>query len=73
MHQAWCLQATDKVLWPNVDLAKAQMWTHASLLAQADVFNPPQWRHKLKGAIGVMSCLGGFGSNEFMYKVPTQH
>lgn len=37
--------------------------------AQADVFNTSLWRHYLKGAVGLVSCLGGFGSNEAMLKV----
>lgn len=36
---------------------------------QADVFNPASWTPQLQGAIGVVSCLGAFGSNDFMYKV----
>ena len=36
---------------------------------QADAFEPEQWREQLQGAVGVVSCLGGFGSNEFMLKV----
>ena len=36
---------------------------------QGDAFEPDQWRDQLQGAVGVVSCLGGFGSNEFMLKV----
>lgn len=36
---------------------------------QADAFEPEQWQEQLQGAVGVVSCLGGFGSNEFMLKV----
>ena len=36
---------------------------------QADALEPEQWREQLQGAVGVVSCLGGFGSNEFMLKV----
>ena len=35
------------------------------------MFNTSQWRHYLKGAVGLVSCLGGFGSNEAMLKVRT--
>ena len=38
---------------------------------QADALEPEQWRDQLQGAVGVVSCLGGFGSNEFMLKVHT--
>jgi len=38
-------------------------------VSQADVFNVEQWRSQLEGTIGLVTCLGGFGGNEFMYKV----
>ena len=38
-------------------------------MLQADAFEPEQWRDQLQGAVGVVSCLGGFGSNDFMLKV----
>ena len=38
-------------------------------ISQADVFDIAGWRDQLEGTIGVISCLGAFGSNEFMYKV----
>ena len=38
-------------------------------LWQADAFEAEQWRDQLQGAVGVVTCLGGFGSNEFMLKV----
>ena len=41
----------------------------ALVSVQADAFEPEQWREQLEGAVGVVSCLGGFGSNEFMLKV----
>lgn len=44
-----------------------------AICLQADVFNPSSWRDQLKGAIGLVSCLGGFGSNEFMFKVSNGH
>ena len=36
---------------------------------QADVFDVGSWRDQLDGAVGVISCLGAFGSNDFMQKV----
>jgi uncharacterized protein YbjT (DUF2867 family) len=36
---------------------------------QADVFDVARWRPQLQGTVGVISCLGGFGSNEFMHKI----
>ena len=28
----------------------------------------PSWSRQLDGAVGVISCLGGFGTNEAMFK-----
>lgn len=41
----------------------------ASTRMQADVFDVPAWAGQLDGAVGVISCLGGFGTNAAMYKV----
>ena len=39
-------------------------------MAQSDVENDDgQWKEALAGATGVVSTLGAFGSNKFMYKV----
>lgn len=38
---------------------------------QGDVFDPASWRSQLQGAVGVISTLGGFGSNDAMFKVPS--
>ena len=40
-----------------------------STCVQADVFQPDAWRSQLQGGVGVVSCLGAFGSNDFMLKV----
>ncbi len=32
------------------------------------MFEPTSWRQHLQGAVGVISTLGGFGSNDFMFK-----
>jgi hypothetical protein len=42
------------------------------LFPQADVFDVLAWRSQLEGAIGVISTLGAFGANDFMYKVCLQ-
>lgn len=42
---------------------------HLHYAVQADAFEPEQWRDQLQGAVGVVSCLGAFGSNDFMLKV----
>lgn len=55
----------------------AVLWTgmpsHAFLnssvsVAQGDVFEPTTWEAQLRGAVGVISTIGAFGSNEFMYR-----
>lgn len=33
------------------------------------MFDTASWRGQLPGTIGVISCLGAFGSNDFMQKV----
>lgn len=44
-------------------------WTSEVEWVKADAFEPDQWRDQLQGAVGVVSCLGGFGSNDFMLKI----
>ncbi|KAL3163381.1 hypothetical protein ABBQ32_009766 [Trebouxia sp. C0010 RCD-2024] len=44
-------------------------WTSDVEWVSADALDPEQWREQLQGAVGVVSCLGGFGSNEFMLKI----
>ncbi|DBA98413.1 TPA: hypothetical protein ACH3X3_012425 [Trebouxia sp. C0006] len=44
-------------------------WTSEVEWVKADAFEPEQWRDQLQGAVGVVSCLGGFGSNDFMLKI----
>ncbi|KAK9795226.1 hypothetical protein WJX73_006446 [Symbiochloris irregularis] len=44
-------------------------WVNDVQWVKADVFSPESWKPQLQGAIGVVSCLGAFGSNEFMYKM----
>lgn len=36
---------------------------------QGDALQPEQWRWVLQGALGVVSCVGAFGSNDYMLKV----
>ena len=40
--------------------------TQAVAVRQADVFDKAAWRDRLPTALGVISCLGAFGSNDFM-------
>ena len=35
----------------------------------ADVFDGAKWEKELEGASGVVSCVGAFGSNEFMERI----
>ncbi|KAK9828046.1 hypothetical protein WJX81_004543 [Elliptochloris bilobata] len=44
-------------------------WMDQVSWLQADVFDVSAWSRQLDGAVGVISCLGGFGSNEAMYKI----
>jgi uncharacterized protein YbjT (DUF2867 family) len=44
-------------------------WTSQVEWARGDVFDPATWQRQLQGATGVISTLGGFGSNEWMYKI----
>lgn len=36
---------------------------------RGDIFHPEEWRDVLQEADGVISCVGAFGSNEFMEKI----
>ncbi|KAK9816943.1 hypothetical protein WJX72_007264 [[Myrmecia] bisecta] len=44
-------------------------WADSIDWVQADAFEPATYRDQLQGAVGVVSCLGGFGSNEQMFKI----
>jgi hypothetical protein len=35
----------------------------------ADIFDSSSYKGELQGAAGVVSCVGAFGSNEFMEKI----
>jgi len=45
------------------------MLTSVMSCMQADVFDVASWQSLLQGAVGVISCLGAFGSNDFMQKI----
>ena len=57
----------------TVQVACSKSWRvgRAELMAgmQADVFDVGSWRDQLQGAVGVISCLGAFGSNDFMQRI----
>lgn len=45
-------------------------WADSVQWAKGDIFDPQSgWKDLLKGSAGVVSTLGAFGSNEFMYKI----
>eukprot|EP00891_Asterochloris_glomerata_P009911 jgi/Astpho2/9911/Aster-06622 len=44
-------------------------WVREVEWVRADVFQPEVWRSQLQGGVGVVSCLGAFGSNDFMLKI----
>eukprot|EP00884_Botryococcus_braunii_P004272 jgi/Botrbrau1/13846/Bobra.0056s0083.1 len=44
-------------------------WVKDVEWVRADVFDVSAWQSQLEGAIGVVSTLGAFGSNDFMYKI----
>ena len=37
--------------------------------AKGDIFQPDEWKSHLHQAVGAISCIGAFGSNEFMEKI----
>lgn len=44
-------------------------WTNEVAWHQGNVLEPERWRDALDGVSAVISCVGGFGSNEAMYKI----
>lgn len=44
-------------------------WVSRVQWVKGDVFDPASWEAQLEGAVGVVSTLGAFGSNDFMYRV----
>lgn len=44
-------------------------WLSQVKWVAADIFNSSAWNKELEGATGVVSCIGAFGSNEFMEKI----
>merc|ERR1711865_124221 len=47
----------------------AESWVSDVEWVKGDVFEPVEWEDKLKGAVGVVSSIGAFGSAEFMERV----
>eukprot|EP00210_Caulerpa_lentillifera_P006855 g6552.t1 len=46
-----------------------QSWADGVEWIQGDALQPTCYTDKLSGALGAVSCVGGFGSNEKMYRV----
>lgn len=44
-------------------------WTSEVEWVKGDLFHPSQWRHTLDDISAVISCVGGFGSNEQMHRI----
>ncbi|KAH7352356.1 hypothetical protein KP509_19G041200 [Ceratopteris richardii] len=44
-------------------------WTYDVTWIQGNLFEPDKWKDALKETSAVISCVGGFGSNETMRKV----
>lgn len=44
-------------------------WTNEVTWHQGNLLDPERWRDALDGVSAVISCVGGFGSNEAMYKI----
>lgn len=49
--------------------AVADAWLNDVEWVKGDLFHPAQWRQTLDDASAVISCVGGFGSNEQMQKI----
>ncbi|KAL3844310.1 hypothetical protein ACJIZ3_001713 [Penstemon smallii] len=44
-------------------------WANNVIWHQGNLFSTDSWKDALKGVTSIISCVGGFGSNSFMYKV----
>ncbi|WCJ30459.1 NAD(P)-binding Rossmann-fold superfamily protein [Euphorbia peplus] len=44
-------------------------WANAVTWHQGDLLSPNSWKEALDGVSAVISCIGGFGSNSYMYKI----
>lgn len=73
-----CKQAIERLGVPEVisvsrhgrPASASGPWADAVHWVKGDALDPQQpWKEVLDGAAGVVSTLGAFGSNEFMYKV----
>ncbi|KAK9116260.1 hypothetical protein Sjap_015207 [Stephania japonica] len=44
-------------------------WANKVIWHQGNLLSPDSWRDALNGVTSVVSCVGGFGSNSYMYKI----
>lgn len=44
-------------------------WTNKVTWHQGNLLQPDSWKEALSGVTAVVSCVGGFGSHSFMYKI----
>lgn len=44
-------------------------WSNDVEWVKGDLFHPSNWRHTLEDVSAVISCVGGFGSNDQMQKI----
>ena len=58
-----CTHHTGRPAWLKKPWADDVEWMHG------DALQPACYIDKLRGALGAVSCIGGFGSNATMYKV----
>ncbi|KAH7351915.1 hypothetical protein KP509_19G020200 [Ceratopteris richardii] len=69
-----CKEALQQHL-PVISLSRSgrpklqESWTFDVRWVQGSLFEPDKWKHVLEETSAVISCVGGFGSNETMRKV----
>ncbi|XP_070021042.1 uncharacterized protein At1g32220, chloroplastic isoform X1 [Nicotiana sylvestris] len=44
-------------------------WANSIIWHQGNLLSTDSWKDALKGVTSVISCVGGFGSNSYMYKI----
>ncbi|KAL6600353.1 hypothetical protein ACP70R_045153 [Stipagrostis hirtigluma subsp. patula] len=47
----------------------SESWTDKVIWNQGDLLEPASFKDAMDGVSAVVSCVGGFGSNSFMYKI----
>ncbi|CAN4075753.1 unnamed protein product [Withania somnifera] len=46
-----------------------ESWANSVIWHQGNLLSTDSWKDALKGVTSVISCVGGFGSNSYMYKI----